>query len=156
MTASLSAPSDVAGAFARAWNARDADALADLFEPDAEFVNVVGLWWHSREAIRRAHAYGLAEIFPDSTLRVIRTREKALAPDVALVHALFGLVGQTPHGSVRQPGERRTVMSFVMRSGPTGWRCASAHNTDVVPGAETHVRDDDGTLRSADYRTGSR
>ena len=148
----LPAPSDVAGAFAEAWNARDADALADLFEPDAEFVNVVGLWWHDREAIRRAHAYGLAVIFPDSTLRVIRTREKALAPGVALVHALVGLVGQTPHGDAPRPGERRTLFSFVMRKGATGWRCASAHNTDVVPGAETHVRDGAGTLRPADYR----
>ena len=149
----LPVPADITGAFADAWNARDADALADLFEADAEFVNVAGLWWHDREAIRRAHAYGLAVIFPDSTLRVIRTRERPLAETVTVVHALFRLAGQTAHGSVRQPDERRTVMSFVMREGATGWRCASAHNTDVVTGAETHVRDADGTLRAADYRT---
>lgn len=140
-------------AFASAWNTRDADALANLFEADAEFVNVVGLWWHNREAIRKAHAYGLEVIFPDSTLRVIRTREKALSDGVVLVQALFGLIGQTAHGSVRQPGERRNVFSFVMRRGASGWRCAAAHNTDVVPGAETHIRDEDGALRSADYRT---
>ena len=35
---------------------------------------------------------------------------------------------------------------------PDGWRCASAHNTDVVPGAETNVVDEGGRLRAADYR----
>ena len=149
----LDAPESMPHAFASAWNARDADALADLFEADAEFVNVVGLWWHTREAIRAAHAYGLEVIFPDSTLRVVRTRQKSLAPNIELVHAVFGLVGQTAQGSTRQPEERRTVMSFVMRRGPSGWRCAAAHNTDVVAGAETHIRDEDGTLRPADYRT---
>ncbi len=148
----LDAPGALPAAFAAAWNARDADALAALFEPDAEFVNVVGLWWHDREAIRRAHAYGLAVIFPDSTLAVVRTRAKALAEGVAVVHALMRLTGQSAVGDVRQPGERRTVFSFVMRRGAEGWRCASAQNTDVVPGAETHVRDADGALCAADYR----
>ncbi len=32
-------------AFAKAWNARNPDQLAALFEPEAEFVNVTGLWW---------------------------------------------------------------------------------------------------------------
>lgn len=139
-------------AFAAAWNARDPDGLADLFEPDAEFVNVVGLWWHDRASIRRAHAYGLEVIFPDSVLEVVRTRERPLAETVVLVQALFRLEGQSGHGAVEAPGPRRTVFSFVMRRGPDGWRCAAGHNTDVVAGAETHVRGADGALRPADYR----
>ena len=148
----LDDPGQMPHAFAAAWAARDPDALAALFEADAEFVNVVGLWWHSREAIRRAHAYGLAEIFLDSTLAVVRTRETPLADGVALVHAVMRLEGQSPTGDVGRPGERRTVFSFAMRRGADGWRCAAAHNTDVVPGAETHVRDERGALRPADYR----
>ena len=139
-------------AFADAWMARDPDALADLFEADAEFVNVVGLWWHDRASIRAAHAYGLEVLFPESTLTVVRTREKPLADGVTVVHARMTLTGQTGIGQVKTPGQRRTVFSFVMRRGPEGWRCASAHNTDVVAGAETHVRDADGVLRPADYR----
>lgn len=138
-------------AFAAAWNARDPDALAALFEADAEFVNVVGLWWHDRAAIRRAHAYGLEVIFPESTLRVVRSREKPLAEAVAVVVAMFALTGQSRLG-VAEAGERRTVMTFVMRRGAGGWRCASAHNTDVEPGAETHLRTEAGVLRAADYR----
>ncbi len=149
----LATPGAMPAAFAAAWQARDADALADLFEPDAEFVNVVGLWWHDREAIRRAHAYGLEALFPDSALAVVRTRETPLAETVTVVHALFRLTGQSPVAGVARPGERRTLFSFVMRRGVGGWLCASAHNTDVVAGAETHVRDASGTLRPADYRS---
>ena len=151
-------PDAIPQAFADAWNARDPDRLAELFDEDATFVNVVGLWWHSRGAIREAHAYGLRELFPDSTLRVGRTVVRILAPGVALVQARMRLDGQTAVGDIQQPGVRHTVFSFVARevteAGRVGWRCASAHNTDVVPGMETHVRDADGRLRDADYRSG--
>jgi hypothetical protein len=61
-----SRPEQIPSLFAEAWNARDADALAALFEDKAEFVNVTGLWWRDRQAIRNAHAYGLERIFNES------------------------------------------------------------------------------------------
>jgi uncharacterized protein (TIGR02246 family) len=145
-------PDDVPAAFAAAWNARDPDALAALFDEDAEFVNVVGLWWHDRDAIRRAHAYGLARIFQHSALRVGVVRVKALGAGVAVVHARMHLDGQTAVDAVARPAARTTIFSFVVRLADGGWRCAAAHNTDVVPGAETNVIDDTGRLRPADYR----
>lgn len=152
MSGAPDGPARVPAAFAEAWNRRDPDALAALFEADAEFVNVVGLWWHDREAIRRAHAYGLARLFEGSTLRVGVVRVKWLADAVAVVHARMHLEGQTPAGAVVRPQPRTTIFSFVVRRTAAGWRCAAAHNTDVVPGAETHVMDEDGRLRPADYR----
>ncbi len=131
---------------------RDADALAALFDEDAEFVNVTGLWWHDREAIRRAHAYGLSVIFPDSTLTLQRVTVKRLRDDVAVVHARMRLTGQSPPGDQPAPGPRTTIFSFVVHRTAGGWRCASAQNTDVVPGMETHLRAADGTLRAVDYR----
>lgn len=50
-------PEDVVQRWEDAWNNADAEALAGLFAEDADFVNVVGLWWHDRERIREAHAY---------------------------------------------------------------------------------------------------
>jgi len=126
--------------------------LASLFEDDAEFVNVTGIWWHDREAIRKAHAYGLTRIFPDSTLRIMHTRVKWLAETVAVVHARIRLEGQSPVEGVEAPGSRASIFSFVVRHGPDGWRCASAQNTDIIPGKETLVRDADGQLRGVDYR----
>ena len=49
----------VARAFFDRWNDHDAEGIAALFAEDADFVNVVGLWWRNRRAIRKAHDYGL-------------------------------------------------------------------------------------------------
>ena len=65
----LDSPQSIPAVFVEAWNDRDPDKLASLFDEDAQFVNVTGLWWHDRGAIRKAHAYGLGRIFDRSTLR---------------------------------------------------------------------------------------
>ncbi len=118
----LDHPRRIADIWVQAWNRRNADRLAALFEADAEFVNVTGLWWHDREAIRRAHDYGLRTIFDQSTIALVT---------------------------------RRTVFTFVVRRTEEGWRCASAQNTDVVPGAETNVIDDQGRIHAVTYRSGA-
>jgi uncharacterized protein (TIGR02246 family) len=140
--------------FANAWNTRNADALASLFDDDAEFVNVTGLWWHDRDSIRTAHAYGLDRIFNKSTLSIDEVRVKQLSEDLAVVYAQMILSGQTPIGNIKAPGSRTTILSFVVHRADGGWRCASAQNTDVIRGMETNVLSEDGTFRSANYRTG--
>ncbi len=145
-------PESLPAAFVEAWNRRDADGIAALFDADAEFVNVTGLWWHDREAIRRAHAYGLEHIFKHSTLRIGDLRVKHLADGIAIVHARMILSGQSAAAGIAEPGTRRTVFSFVVHRTAEGWCCASAHNTDVAPGMETNVVDADGRLRAVDYR----
>jgi uncharacterized protein (TIGR02246 family) len=147
-------PEQIVSLFAEAWNKRDPDALASLFEDDAEFVNVTGLWWHDRPSIRKAHAYGLERIFNESKLSVDETRVKRLSDDVVVVHARMTLSGQSPIGKIKRPGSRTTVFSFVARRVGDQWLCASAHNTDVVPQMETNVVDDDGAFRAANYQTG--
>ncbi len=146
-------PEDLPAAFAQAWNNRDPDALAALFDEDAEFVNVVGLWWHDREAIRRAHAYGLTRIFSQSTLSVSTVRVKRLTADIAVIQARMRLSGQTAVGGVQSPGARQNVFTFVVHQTPDGWSCAAAHNTDIVPNKETNVVDEQGQMHAADYRS---
>ena len=76
--APINRPEDVVVMFLEACNHRDPDALAAHFDKDAEFVNVTGLWWHTREEIRSAHAYGSATLLPSQPAR----RSK---PNVAVV-----------------------------------------------------------------------
>lgn len=143
-------PGDVASFFARAWMARDADALAALFAEDADFVNVAGIWWEDRAAIARAHAYGLTTFFRDSRLTVGRTKVRALGPDAAVVHARMILTGQIGADG-GTAGPRHTILSFVMVRSGGSWLCVSAQNTDIVPGAETFERTGEG-LAPRDYR----
>jgi uncharacterized protein (TIGR02246 family) len=147
-------PEDIPRLFVEAWNKRDPDALASLFDSHAEFVNVTGLWWHDRASIRKAHAYGLERIFNASTLAVDELRLKHLSDDVAIVHAAMTLSGQTAIAGIRQPGSRKTIFSFVVHRVADRWMCASAHNTDVIPNMETNVIGDDGEFRAANYRSG--
>ncbi|QQA41832.1 SgcJ/EcaC family oxidoreductase [Pelagovum pacificum] len=137
-------PGDLPVAFATAWAARDASALAALFAEDADFVNVVGIWWEDRAAIEKAHAYGLRTIFADSRLQVGRVKVRMLGKDHAVVQARLILTGQTaPDGG--PAGTRRTILAFVAKRTADGWQAVAAQNTDIVPGAETH-------LAPADYR----
>ena len=142
-------PAEFPKAFTRAWMARDGDALAALFAEDADFVNVVGIWWEDRAAIARAHSYALQSFFADTTLIPGRIKLRQLGPDAAVVHCRFRLTGQrAPDGSTAAP--RSTVLVFVLRRGPDGWQAVAAQNTDIVPGAESQVNT--GTLKPADYR----
>lgn len=146
-------PEAIPKLFVEAWNARDPDAIAALFDDDAEFVNVTGLWWHDRESIRGAHAYGLDRIFNESHLETVTVRVRWLSDDVAIVHAKMRLTGQTPIEGAGRPRPRRTIFSFTVQRREDGtWSCASAHNTDVVPGAETNMIDEEGRFRHVSYR----
>jgi uncharacterized protein (TIGR02246 family) len=127
-------PEDIPILFARAWNNRDPDALASLFDEDAEFVNVAGLCWHNREAIRKAHADGLERIFNTSTLTTGETRVKLLSPAIAVIHARMMLSAAPPSGAVAHAEPRTTIVSFVAHRVGERWLCAAAHTTDVIPG----------------------
>lgn len=144
-------PEVIPALFARAWNNRDLDALASLFDEDAEFVNVTGLWWHDRESIRKAHASRLERVFNRSTLAPGETKVKLLSPEVAVVYARMTLSGEEPAGAVTQPGPRTTIVSFVVHRAGDRWLCASAHNTDVIPNTETKVVDDAGVFGLPNY-----
>ena len=152
----IETPEDIPRLFAEAWNRNDARALADLFAEDAEFVNVVGIWWHNRDAIFKAHDYGLKVIFSESTVKVTKTvvRYVGECKTAAVVHARMKLSGQTSHAGVENPHFRQNVFSFVAEklTGDSGWICVSAHNTDIVPSQETNIIDEQGRFRSVDYR----
>lgn len=149
-------PKSIVTGFQQAWNAHDADALAELFVEDADFVNVTGLWWTNRARIRKAHAFGFANIFGNSTMTVGRTEIRMLGHDHAVVHARVTITGQNaPDGSLAE--DRRTVFSFVVTrlhdEDGDYWRAVSAQNTDVIPGGpDTHLNSSDGQ-RAVRYRT---
>lgn len=149
---SITSPEDIPARFTEAWNERDPKKLAALFDEDAEFVNVVGIWWHNRQEIYKAHDYGLRVIFNNSTLKQGRTNVKYLADNIAVVHARFRLTNQSLLKDT-QPDTRQTLFSFVVHGvdGDSSWSCASAHNTDIIPGKETHIKKD-GEIEAVDYR----
>ena len=145
-------PEGFPAAFRDAWMARDGDAIGALFAPDADFVNVVGIWWEDRAAIARAHGLALGSFFSATRLALGRVKVRRLREDVAVVHARVRLSGQiAPDGG--EAGARTTILVFVLARGPEGWLGVAAQNTDVVPGAETQVAGQGG-LSPGRHRSG--
>jgi uncharacterized protein (TIGR02246 family) len=118
---SLSATADhneierLAALFTESWNRHDMAQFAQLFVRDADFVNVVGMWWKNREEIEKAHAYSHSTFFKNSRLTGEIAALKFLRPDIATMHILWELVGQLePDGTVGQP--RKGILLLVCAS----------------------------------------
>ncbi|HUZ73674.1 MAG TPA: SgcJ/EcaC family oxidoreductase [Stellaceae bacterium] len=128
----------VAGAFESAWNQHDMKALAALFAPDADFVNVVGMWWKNQEEIEAAHVHSHSTFLRNSVLSGNVENVKFLRRDVAVAHVLWELKGQVePDGSVGQP--RHGIMLFVMACHSGRWLIQTAQNTDIIAGVLTRA-----------------
>lgn len=125
-------PAEFAGLFARAWNARDADALASLFDDDAEFVNEAGLCWHDRESIRSAHASRLQNMMATSRLAAEEPKVKLVSPEVAVVRVRMTRSDDAPSDPVTPPPPRTSIVSFVVHRAGERWLCASAQHTYLV------------------------
>ena len=119
-------PSDVPELFASAWNARDPDTLASLFDGDADFVTGSGECWHGRDSIRNGHAAPLKGDGDAFSLTTGDTQVKQLLPEIAVVHAHMTRSGGAAAGA------RNAVVSFVVHRVGERWLCASAHTTDLA------------------------
>lgn len=133
MSVKSNKPEHVAAAFADAWNRHDMDEFASLFVPDANFVNVVGIWWKNRSEIEAAHRATHETIFRDSRLEGDVSSVVELAPGLASVHYAWSLTGASaPDGS--PAGVRKGILLLIVQEGPSGWLIKVAQNTDIVPG----------------------
>ncbi len=134
MQADESEVAQVVAGFAEAWNRHDMDAFGALFAPDAEFVNVVGIWWKGREQIREAHAFTHATMFRDSRLDLLDTQVRFPAPGIAIARSRWSLEGhRDPDG--RTLPRRTGILVNVLRRGEDGWSIVDSQNTDIVEGA---------------------
>ena len=143
-------PDTIPALFARAWSDRNADALAALFDTDAEFVGATGERWHDRESIRKGLAQRLGRGSNNATMTAEDTKVKLLSPDVAVVHARMTMSGGDTDGAAAQSGPRTMVASFVLHRCGDYWLAASAHTTDAHATPETSVIDRAGVTRLAD------
>lgn len=122
----------VVQAFENAWNRHDMDAFAALFVEDADFVNVVGIRWIGRTAIKEAHQATHATMFKRSRLRIGDTSVRFLKPDVAVARSVWYLEGHTSPAGEPQPARTGILTNVLVRS-LGSWRIAVTQNTDMVP-----------------------
>jgi uncharacterized protein (TIGR02246 family) len=116
--------------FEDAWNRHDMDAFAMLFAADADFVNVVGMRWVGRDAIKQHHAASHAAIFKSSALKIGDTVLRFLKTDVATARSVWTLAGITSESAQLVP-TRTGILTHVLARIDGHWLIVLTQNTDI-------------------------
>ncbi|MGP6175058.1 hypothetical protein [Corynebacterium sp. A21] len=91
-------------------------------------------------------------MFPSTDLEFEKTAVRMLGEEHAVVHALWRMSGQLAPGSTgERGGDRRGVFTFVVSLIAARWLAIAAHNTDIVPGAQTHLASASGSVSAVHY-----
>lgn len=135
----LAEPLDLVREYVKAWDAHDAEGIARLFVEDADFVNVVGLWWTGRRSIVRAQKFGFTHAFANAKISVQQVSQRMLGDDAAVVMAKWQITGQVdPAGDPVDP--RRGILSATLVKLTDGsWIGVNCTNTDIALAADTNV-----------------
>jgi uncharacterized protein (TIGR02246 family) len=128
----IAAIKGVGAAFVDDWTRHDMKDFGSLFAEDAQFVNVIGLWWHSRAEIQKEHEALHATRMRTSHVVATETAVRLLDPDAAVLVQRWELTGDTGINGVTLP-MRRGVMTLVTVKEGRRWQIVSAQNTDIVP-----------------------
>jgi len=120
-------------AFAECWNRHDMEAFAELFTPDAEFVNVVGLWWKGRDEIKKAHEFTHATMFKDSQLTISDVSVRFPAETIAIARCRWVLEGHVSPEGKTLPARNGILVHVLSRNLET-WSIMDSQNTDIIEG----------------------
>jgi uncharacterized protein (TIGR02246 family) len=123
----------VVQAFADCWNRHDMKAFAGLFAPDAEFVNVVGLWWRGRVEIEKAHEYTHATMFRNSRLTIADVSVRFPVESMAIARSRWVLEGHVSPEGAPLPARNGILLNVLSRT-PAGWLIIDSQNTDIIEG----------------------
>lgn len=134
--------------FATAWNRHDMGAFGELFRPQADFVNVTGIWWRGRASIQKNHAFLHGTISRSDTIDVTARHEhygifrttsltfdsvkvRLISRDIAIAHAAWSVAGDA-----RTAVTRQGLFVFVLSRHDKGWQIETAQNTEINRPAE--------------------
>jgi len=114
-----------------AWNRHDVAAMAAVYAPDSDAINLAGEWFQGRAAFQKS----LEELHSGKTQSSIwqteRTEIKFLTPEIALVHVYANSHGdRNPDGSAMAP--RRVILSRVEMKRGGKWLIVASQATNIV------------------------
>jgi len=121
-----------------AWNRHDVAAMAAVYAPDSDAINLAGEWFQGRDAFRKS----LEELHSGKTQASIwqteRTEIKFLTPEIALVHVYANSHGdRNPDGSLMAP--RRVILTRVEMKHGGKWLIVASQATNIVPRASARA-----------------
>jgi uncharacterized protein (TIGR02246 family) len=134
---SLAAIGSTLTGFTESWNRHDTQAMATLFTPDADFVNVLGMHFKGANEIEAVHDELHRTRFRHTRVRQLRHEIQFLSDEIAIAHVLWEMTGDKTMARANDDGVRRGVITHVLvrtGKGPDGevWRFRVTQNTDVL------------------------
>ena len=120
--------SDLVGELEKAWTAADGAGFARPFAEDADFVNIRGEHFRSRDVIARGHQAIFNTIYAGSVVRYQVSGVRAIAPAVLLAHVKSTL--KAPTGPLA--GEHGSLFTVVLVQEQNSWSIAAFHNTLIT------------------------
>jgi uncharacterized protein (TIGR02246 family) len=115
----------------KAWNQHDARAYASLFSEDGDCVNVVGWWWKGRAEIERKLTAAYAFVFRESVLTITDVDVKFAAPEIAIAHVRWTMVGaRTPEAL---PKPQQGIQTQLLQKQKGKWLIIAFQNTNALP-----------------------
>ena len=133
MSEDRAAVESVVRAFSECWNQHDMEAFAELFAPDAEFVNVVGMWWKGRAEIKTAHEFTHSTMFKSSRLTILETSVRFPVPELAIARSRWLLENHVGPDGEPLPARHGVLVNVLTRRGGR-WSIIDAQNTDIIEG----------------------
>lgn len=124
-------------AFGSTLTAMDFDTFATLFTEDADFTNIVGMHWHGKAQIVKAHRIVFTTRYRNVAQHTVDRTEALLAPDLVLVTATVKMDDYTlPDG--KRMTNNLFRLTFVLRKRDAKWLIRSAQNTVIDSEAAKH------------------
>ena len=124
-------------AFGNTLTAKDFDTFATLFTDDADFVNIVGMHWHGRAQIAKAHRVVFTTRYNGNPQHTVEKSEALLAPNIALVVAKIQMDDYTARDGKRMT-DNFFRMTLVLEKQNGKWLIRSAENTVIDQMAAPH------------------
>jgi uncharacterized protein (TIGR02246 family) len=127
----------VAAAYEQAWNKHDMGALASLFTDDAEWVNIVGMWWRGLPEVKWGHQWIHEKLFQNTAIHIDSCSVRLLTLETAASVVTWSKGSfVTPDGKQVPEGKDRMSLFLVKRAGR--WLIVSGHNTTINAEAQQY------------------
>lgn len=123
--------------FVEGWKQRDMTQLGSTMTEDCDWVNTVGMHWHGRPTIVKAHQILLSTRFKGVNIHGGGHQETEIAPGVVLVIWTSNIDAFTaPDGKAIPATDNRATGLLVKQDGH--WLIRSFQNTPIDPAAAQH------------------
>lgn len=126
----------IIGELDSAWAHSDADRWAKQYSPDADFINILGMYMPDIKAMHARHHEIMTGVFKGSRHAGTLRRLRFLDAIVAIADVDIEVTGYKalPPGVVpTAPGVLRTRMRHILTKSGEGWRIVATQNTAVAP-----------------------